>query len=95
MSTHFPADSHAHAAERSAQLPQTPASTSHTQRSSCSLSPLEQVNLIGQLADLKETVYRQSLLISALTEVLIDHKMITQDELAQTAHRIDHECEYD
>jgi len=44
-------------------------------------SPIEQVRLIGQLADLKEQHYEQTLLLAAMLELLIDKGMITRDEL--------------
>lgn len=55
---------------------------------------VEQVNLIGQVAELKELVYQQSLLLSALTDLLLEHKVITQQELAKTAGQLDREFQF-
>jgi hypothetical protein len=52
-------------------------------------SPLDEVNLIGKLADLKESHYLQSLLISALIDTLKDKGLITVEELARKAQQLD------
>jgi hypothetical protein len=53
-------------------------------------SHIEEVNLIGKLADLKESHYLQSLLLSSLIEVLIDKGIITAQELTNKAQELDH-----
>lgn len=52
-------------------------------------SSLDEVNLVGKLADLKESHYLQSLLISALIDTLMDKGIITAEELALRAHLLD------
>jgi hypothetical protein len=52
-------------------------------------SSLDEVNLIGKLADLKESHYLQSLLISALIDTLMDKGLITAEELALRAQQLD------
>ncbi|SEC29712.1 hypothetical protein [Paenibacillus sp. GP183] len=52
-------------------------------------SSLDEVNLVGKLADLKESHYLQSLLISALIDTLMDKGIITAEELALRAHQLD------
>jgi hypothetical protein len=52
-------------------------------------SSLDEVNLVGKLADLKESHYLQSLLISALIDTLMDKGLITAEELASRAHQLD------
>jgi hypothetical protein len=56
------------------------------------VSPLErvqEVDLGAQLADLNLAFYRQSLLLSALLDLLIEKGWIRQDDLAKAAVRID------
>ncbi|WJH36197.1 hypothetical protein N6H14_10220 [Paenibacillus sp. CC-CFT747] len=45
------------------------------------MNPMEQVNLIGKLADLKSQQYDTLLLLSALTDLLIEKGLLTQAEL--------------
>lgn len=52
-------------------------------------SHLEEINLIGKLADLKESHYSNSVLLSALIELLIDKGFITAAELEQKTRDID------
>ncbi|CAM3648122.1 hypothetical protein [Marinicrinis lubricantis] len=58
-------------------------------------SHLDQIHMIGQLADLKDLVYKQSLLISALSDLLIEKKLITREEIACMASRLDEELTID
>jgi hypothetical protein len=44
-------------------------------------SPLQQVEMIGKLADLKDSQYRNTLLLTALVELLIDKGVISRKEL--------------
>jgi hypothetical protein len=52
-------------------------------------SSLDEVNLIGKLADLKESHYLQSLLLSALIDTLMDKGLITAEELTHRAQQLD------
>jgi hypothetical protein len=52
-------------------------------------SHFNEVNLIGKLADLKESHYLQSLLLSALIDTLIDKGILTAAELTDKAKELD------
>ncbi|MFD0716132.1 hypothetical protein [Paenibacillus sp. GCM10027626] len=58
-----------------------------------SSAALEQVMLAGKLADLKEDHYRIVLAFSALTELLIEKGLVTQDELERKTGLLDSELE--
>lgn len=45
------------------------------------LSPMDEVNMVAKLADLKAEHYKQSLLLGALTELLVEKGLLTIDEL--------------
>lgn len=49
------------------------------------ISATQQINILAQIADLKEIAYRQSLIISALVELLLEKGIITQNELISRA----------
>ncbi|PYI52415.1 hypothetical protein [Paenibacillus flagellatus] len=42
---------------------------------------LQEVNMIGKLADLKEEHYRNTLLVTALMDLLIEKGVMTRDEI--------------
>ncbi len=50
---------------------------------------LNDINLVGQIADLKETEYKHSLMIASLIELLIDREILTQNELNDKANELD------
>ncbi|WNR44555.1 hypothetical protein [Paenibacillus roseipurpureus] len=52
-------------------------------------SHFEEMNMIGKLADLKESHYHQSLVLSSLIQVLIDKGIITAQELQLKSKEID------
>jgi hypothetical protein len=52
-------------------------------------SHLDEVNMIGKLADLKSEHYNNTLILSALVELLIEKKVITQEELTSKAEEMD------
>ncbi|MBN2908143.1 hypothetical protein JQC72_01215 [Polycladomyces sp. WAk] len=45
----------------------------------------------AELADVKQMIYHDSLLITALIEELIDKRVITREELVERACRLDRE----
>jgi hypothetical protein len=45
----------------------------------------------AELADVKQMIYHDSLLITALIEELIDKRVITREELVKRACRLDQE----
>ena len=58
-------------------------------RISGTTSPMEQVNLIGKLADLKEQHYQNTLALTSLLELLMEKGIITRQEIQATAARLD------
>jgi hypothetical protein len=50
---------------------------------------LQEVNLIAKLADLKDNHYQQSLLLTALIEVLTDKGILTTQELSGKMQELD------
>ncbi|UJF33346.1 hypothetical protein [Paenibacillus hexagrammi] len=52
-------------------------------------SHLDEINMIGKLADLKESHYHQSLVLSSLIQLLIDKGLITAQELQQKSKELD------
>ena len=50
---------------------------------------LNEVNLIGKLADLKESHYTNSLLLTSLIDLLIDKGLISTQELQTRAAELD------
>jgi hypothetical protein len=53
------------------------------------INPMDEVHMIGKLADLKEQHYKHSLMISAITELLIEKGILTTSELQARAARLD------
>jgi hypothetical protein len=53
--------------------------------------PLTEVDLIGQLADLKEDHYKNILVLSALIDLLIEQGFVTREELTRKALELDAE----
>lgn len=52
-------------------------------------SHFDEINLISKLADLKESHYLQTLLLSALIDTLIDNGFITAEQLTAKAQKLD------
>ncbi|OPH53534.1 hypothetical protein BC351_06625 [Paenibacillus ferrarius] len=52
-------------------------------------SHFDEINMIGKLADLKESHYHQSLVLSSLIQTLIDKGIITTQELQLKSQEID------
>ncbi|MCR8634847.1 hypothetical protein [Paenibacillus radicis (ex Xue et al. 2023)] len=50
---------------------------------------LEQVDLIAKLADLKNAHYQNSLLVSALIELLVEKEIITAQDIASMSAQLD------
>lgn len=50
---------------------------------------LQEVDMIGKLADLKLDHYQNSLVLSAIVELLIDKGIITREELEAKAKQLD------
>jgi hypothetical protein len=50
---------------------------------------LNTINIIGQIADLKDTDYKNTLAITVLIELLIDKKFFTREEFAYKARELD------
>ena len=50
---------------------------------------LNSINVIGQIADLKDTDYKNTLAITVLIDLLIDKKIFTREEFAHKARELD------
>jgi hypothetical protein len=50
---------------------------------------LNSIHLIGQIADLKDTDYKNTLAITVLIDLLIDKKIFTREEFAHKARELD------
>jgi hypothetical protein len=53
------------------------------------ISHLDEVHMIGKLADLKEELYKNSLVIGALTELLIEKGLLNTEEVEERIARLD------
>lgn len=53
------------------------------------LNPVEQINLIGKLADLKEQHYNNTLMIAAIVELLVEKGLINAPELHSKLEQLD------
>jgi hypothetical protein len=53
------------------------------------LSPMEEVNLVAQLGDLKENHYKNTLILTALVELLAERGLIRRDEVLEKAYQLD------
>lgn len=51
--------------------------------------PLQEIDIIGKLADLKDQHYRNTLLLSALVELLIEKKILTTEEMDRKIKHLD------
>ena len=47
------------------------------------------INMMGQIADLKDTDYKNTLAITALIEILIEKGLFTREEFARQAQALD------
>lgn len=54
-----------------------------------SSSAMNEVNVLAKLADVKEDVYHQLLLLSALTQLLVDKGLLTREEIAEKQRELD------
>lgn len=52
-------------------------------------SPLEQVDYIGKLADLKEQHYQNTLILSAMLELLLEKGLLTHQDIENKASQLD------
>lgn len=51
--------------------------------------PLDEINIIAQISDLKEVDYKNTLLISALIELLMEKGILTRKEILQKANQME------
>lgn len=51
--------------------------------------PIEHINLIGKLAELKDQHYRNTLALSAVIELLIEKGVLTKGEIQEKAAELD------
>jgi hypothetical protein len=52
-------------------------------------NPVDQLEVWGQLADMKEIDYRNTLAIASIIEVLLDKNIITREDIANKAAILD------
>ncbi len=52
-------------------------------------SHLNDIDIIGKLADLKDEHYKNTLVLSAMIELLIDKNLITMEEIEAKAAELD------
>jgi len=52
-------------------------------------SHLDEINLIGKLADMQENHYQQTLALSTVIELLIAKGIITEQELLEKSRKLD------
>lgn len=50
---------------------------------------LNDINIIGQLADLKDTDYKNTLAITALIEIFIEKGLFTREDFAQQTQALE------
>jgi hypothetical protein len=53
------------------------------------LSPMSEVNMMASLADLKEVDYKNTLLLTALIDLLLEKDVLTQMDLAKKIQQLD------
>jgi hypothetical protein len=53
------------------------------------ISPIEQVDMVGKLADMKDQQYRNTLVLSAVIELLIEKGLLSRSEIEAKAARLD------
>ncbi|MCC5908976.1 MAG: hypothetical protein JJT76_00875 [Clostridiaceae bacterium] len=53
------------------------------------MNKVKDIDIVAQLADLKNIDYRNTLAIATLVELLIDKKIITRQEFAKKAQHLD------
>ncbi|AKL93543.1 hypothetical protein CACET_c00200 [Clostridium aceticum] len=54
------------------------------------MEKVSEVDLIGQISDMKNIDYRNTLAIATLVELLVEKNIITRQEFARKAQLLDH-----
>ncbi len=52
-------------------------------------SPMDEVNLVAQIGDLKENHYKNTLILTALVELLAERGLIRREEVLDKAYELD------
>lgn len=52
-------------------------------------SPMDEVNVMAQLGDLKENHYKNTLILTALVELLVERGLIRREEVLEKAYELD------
>lgn len=52
---------------------------------------LNMLDIVGQIADMKETDYKNTMALSVLIELLIEKGYFTRQEFAQKANQLEHD----
>ncbi|WP_040951030.1 hypothetical protein [Gorillibacterium massiliense] len=55
------------------------------------MTPMDEVNLVASIADLKEFQYQNALMISAIVELLLAKGIISAEEIAERVRRLEEE----
>ncbi len=53
-------------------------------------SHMDEINMIGKLAELKEAHYKNTLLLHAMMDLMVEKNLLTSDELSAKMAEIDH-----
>ncbi|MDT9725265.1 hypothetical protein DUZ99_09800 [Xylanibacillus composti] len=53
---------------------------------------LDEINVIGKLADLKHDHYQHTLVLSAIIELLVEKQILTPEEIHQKVNELDREA---
>lgn len=53
------------------------------------ISPMSEVNMMASLADLKEVDYQNTLLLTALIDLLIEKNVLSQKDLTDKINQLD------
>lgn len=54
------------------------------------MNSFQEIDLIGQISDMKNIDYRNTLAIATLIELLVEKNIITRQEFSKKAHYLDH-----
>lgn len=52
-------------------------------------SHLDEIDMIGKLADLKQEQYNHSLILTAMVELFIEKKLFSREEIVNKAEQLD------
>jgi len=53
------------------------------------MDPQERLDIAGQLSDMKQIDYKNTLAITSILELLIEKKILSKDDIAKKANELD------